>query len=163
MFSALELKLVTGLAALAAVLVMFGLYTAHEREVGAAAIRAQAAEQALAGERASRIESDRRVVAIQGTAHAADQAASAARSDADAARSAGERLRLRLAAAEHSRSASNPATASSGAPEAQATGVPADLFWRVVESAGRYAAIADDAMIAGQACEAGYDGLTVKH
>lgn len=161
MFSALELKLVAGLAALAAVLVMFGLYTAHEREVGAAAIRAQAAEQALTAAQDSIRETNRRTDAVQQKAIDADHAASAARADADAAAAAGDRLRERIAALNRA-GAGHPAAAASSPANASADTVSADLFASVVYSAGRYAAIADAARIAGQACEQSYDALTVR-
>lgn len=158
MFTALEAKILAAIAAIAAALIMFGLYTAHEQKLGAAEAVAVQAQQALAGERAARAESDRRTIAIQQKATNADQAASAARADADAAHSAGERLRQRIAALNRG-AADHSAATPAGAASASADVVSADLFASVVYTAGRYAAIADAARIAGQACQQSYDAL----
>lgn len=85
----------------------------------------------------------------------------AARTDAERAGSALERLQQRLAAAEQrSRDAGNAITAQLGQAAEDAARVRADVFGRVGEAAQLYAAVADDRGIAGATCEKSYD--TVK-
>lgn len=155
----LEAKLIAGGVLLLALLGALWGFIHHERTLGAAEVTAAATAQALAATQENLRESNRRTAAIESTAHDADQAASAARSDADAARSSGERLRERIAALNRS-AADHPAAAASGPASISADTVPADLLASVVYSAGRYAAIADEARIAGQACEQSYRQLT---
>lgn len=160
MFTALEIKILAGLALAAALLVGIWAYDKHQQSLGAAEFKAQAAEQALAATQENLRESTRRTVVVQQEANHADQAASAARADADAAHSAGERLRLRLAAAERGRTAGDPAAAGASA-TADAPGlVPYDVFESVRAAGERLAGYADQSRIAGQACERSYDALT---
>lgn len=159
--SPLLIKVLAGLALIAAVMVGLHLYDVHQQELGAAQFKAQAAEQALTATQENLRESNRRAAAINQKAINADQAASAARVDADAVSTANQRLRQRIAtlnrdATDHS------APAVPGASNSTADVVSADLFTGVVDTAGRYAAIADAARIAGQACEQSYDALTIR-
>lgn len=158
--SPLLIKVLAGLALLAAVMVGLHLYDVHQQELGAAQFKADAAAQALAAEQEAHRESDRRAVAIQGIAHDADQAASAARADADAAHSAGDRLQQRFAALRRS-AALNSAASASGTAGSDTGDLSAYVFRSVREMAGRYAAIADQARISGSGCEQSYDALTV--
>ena len=160
MLSTLEVKILAGLGLMVALLFGIWAYNSHQQSIGAAQAKADAAAQALAGERAARAESDRRAVAIQQEANHADQAASAARADADSARSAADRLRLRLAAAERSRSASDPSATSASAPAGAAVDLYADVLGRTLEAARLIGAFADASRIAGLACQQSYSSLT---
>lgn len=159
MFTSFELK---GIAAVVLVIgLCIGLYAYdnHQQALGAARAIAQQAQQALAATQENLRESNRRTAAIEGTAHDADQAASAARADADAAHSAGDRLRVRLAAAERRRAAGNPSAAGASAATDSPGLVPYDVFEGVRAAGERIAAFADQSRIAGLACERSYGAL----
>lgn len=133
----------------------------HERTLGAATEVAKQATRDLATEKANRVESDRRVTTIQEKANAADTQASAARADAVAARTAGDRLRVRLAAAQRANSAIHPAAACASAPTGDTPStVPWDVFERFRDAAGQYAAFADDLSVRLDACVGSYGALT---
>lgn len=84
----------------------------------------------------------------------------AARTDAERAGSALERLKLRLAAAkQRSRDAGNAITAQLSQAAEDAARVRADVFGRVGEAAQLYAGVADERGIAGSACEKAYDAV----
>lgn len=143
-----------------AILSGLALFTAHEQGIGAAKAEAAQVKQALAGEQAARIESERRVVAIQQKADHADVQASAARADADAARSADDRLRLRLAAAERRRTAVDSATPGASAPADAPAFVPYDVFAGIDGAAGQLGDYADQLRISLDACIGSYNALT---
>ncbi len=84
----------------------------------------------------------------------------AARTDAERAGSALERLQQRLAAAEQrSRHAGNAITAQLSQAAEDAARVRADVLGRVGEAAQLYAGVADERGIAGSACEKAYDAV----
>ncbi|WP_342049860.1 MULTISPECIES: DUF2514 family protein [unclassified Cupriavidus] len=119
--------------------------------------------QALAQVKAvndARIEEQRRTAAQTEIANAAKKEADGARADADAAGDAADRLRQRveqlLTAA---RAAGNTASASAGAPAGAPLGMLADVLERADRRAGILAAYADQAHVAGLACERAYDSL----
>jgi chromosome segregation ATPase len=90
----------------------------------------------------------------------AQEQLAAARTDADRAGSALERLQQRLAAAEQrSRDAGNAITAQLGQAAEDAARMRADVFGRIGAAAQLYAAVADDRGIAGSACEKSYDAV----
>lgn len=90
----------------------------------------------------------------------AQEQLAAARTDAERAGSALERLKLRLAAAEQrSRDAGNAITAQLSQAAEDAARVRADVFGRAGEAAQLYAGIADERGIAGSACEKAYDAV----
>lgn len=147
-----------GVLALALLGAAWGLVH-HVETLGAAQAVADQAKQALAGERAARAESDRRAVAVQQKADHADQAASAARADADAARTADQRLRLRLTAAERGRAAVNSCAADPGASASAPAFVPYDVFAGVDDAAGQLGAYADKLRVSLDACIGSYEAL----
>ncbi|WP_454911113.1 DUF2514 family protein [Stutzerimonas chloritidismutans] len=101
----------------------------------------------------------RQAVTEEADAMAQEQLA-AARTDAERAGSALERLQQRLAAAEQrSRDAGNAITAQLSASAEDAARVRADVFGRVGEAAQLYAGVADERGIAGSACEKAYDAV----
>jgi len=105
-------------------------------------------------------ENQRRQAAIERADADAQKQLDQARSDAERAGSALERLRQRLAAAEQrSRDAGNSITAQLGQAAESAARVRADVLGRLGAAAGLYADIADQRGIAGGACEKSYDGL----
>ena len=161
MFSlSLEAKLIGGaLAALALLLALWGI-AHHFETLGAAKFKAESAEKALAATQENLRESTRREVVVQQEATHADQAASAARADADAAHSAGERLRLRLAAAERSRAASNPGSAASGVSADSPALVPFGVFEGVRSAGEQLAGYADQLRVSLDACIGSYRALT---
>lgn len=163
MLTRLELEAIGGALLLVAALCGFFWVEhlgAEKSEAARTAERAQAQAVAASAIAANTIETSRRVAAVQGAASAAELQASSAAADAAGARSAADRLRVRLAAADSRAASVNPQAASAGAPANPAPGVPADLFWQVVDDAGRYAVDADNARIAGSACERAYGALT---
>lgn len=90
----------------------------------------------------------------------AQERLAAARTDAERAGNALERLQQRLAAAEQrSRDAGNSITAQLGQAAEDTARVRADLFGRLGAAAQLYAGIADQRGIAGVACEKSYDGV----
>ena len=103
-------------------------------------------------------ENQRRQAATEKADAEAQEQLAAARTDAERAGSALERLKLRLAAAEQrSRDAGNAITAQLGQAAEDAARVRADVFGRVGEAAQLYAGVADERGIAGSACEKAYD------
>jgi len=105
-------------------------------------------------------ENQRRQAATEKADAEAQEQLAVARSDAERAGSALERLKLRLAAAEQrSRDAGNAITAQLSQAAEDAARVRADVFGRVGEAAQLYAAVADDRGIAGTACEKSYDAV----
>lgn len=105
-------------------------------------------------------ENQRRQAATEKADAEAQEQLAAARTDAERAGSALERLQQRLAAAEQrSRDAGNAITAQlSQAAEGNAR-VRADVFGRIGEAAQLYAGVADERGIAGSACEKAYDAV----
>lgn len=105
-------------------------------------------------------ENQRRQAATEKADAEAREQLVAARTDAERAGSALERLKLRLAAAEQrSRDAGNAITAQLGQTAEDAARVRADVLGRVGEAAQLYAAVADDRGIAGTACEKSYEAV----
>ncbi|RTL40575.1 MAG: DUF2514 family protein [Burkholderiales bacterium] len=151
----LEAKAAAALLAVAGVLGAVAWAAHHERQIGAAQCRAEVATASAAAASAALVESQRRVTAAQEVAHAADQAASAARSDADRAAAAARRLRDQLAA--RGGTGADDFAASAAGP-ADPT---ANVLGQCVERYRSVAAAADAAVIAGQACERAYRSLSV--
>ncbi|MFG3451149.1 DUF2514 family protein [Stutzerimonas stutzeri] len=105
-------------------------------------------------------ENQRRQVATEKADAEAQEQLAAARTDAERAGSALERLQQRLATAEQrSRDAGNAITAQLSASAEDAARVRADVFGRVGEAAQLYAAVADDRGIAGATCEKSYEAV----
>lgn len=129
---------------------------------GRADDRTRYATAALQQGAAFRAEEQRRAAAQQEASDEAQRLSNRARAAADGARDAGQRLLDRAAAvaARCDRTAADPAPAGSSTPEAGA-GLLAGVLSSAVGEARRYAAIADEARIAGAACERAYDALTV--
>lgn len=128
---------------------------------GREADRAAAAGAAASAIAAYRAEEQRRAAALQETVDVAQTDAALARKDARSAAGAAERLRQHVAALAAScrGGPSDTATASSGAPAAGAGLVLAQLFQRADDRAGELAQYADQARIAGAACERAYEAL----
>lgn len=124
--------------------------------------RLRLVERAVAASEKARTEEQRRVSAVQEVSRDAEKALSLARADAVGARDAAGRLR-RYAdqlAARCDRRPEDP-SAPAGGPPAEAPGaVLAGLLERAESRAGELAAYADEARIAGLACEAAYLSLT---
>lgn len=105
-------------------------------------------------------ENQRRQVETEKADAEAQEQLAAARTDAERAGSALERLQQRLAAAEQrSRDAGNAITARLGQAAEDAARVRADVLGRVGEAAQLYAGVADERGIAGSACEKAYDAV----
>lgn len=109
-----------------------------------------------------REEEERRHIAHQEIERASAQRTQAALADARAAATARDRLLLRVEAlvAAAREAASHPGPAALGAPAGDPIGVLADVLRGVDERAGILAEYADQARIAGLACERSYDALT---
>lgn len=134
-------------------------HAASSARTAAAALAQRDAAEREATALADQSETARRLNKQSEATHDAENKAAAAVAAAAAAVDAAGRLRVRLAAAQASDRRSDPATACRSAPAASGAVVPADLFWRVVDRAGRLAAIADERGIAGEACERAYGAL----
>ncbi len=105
-------------------------------------------------------ENQRRQAATEKADAEAQEQLAAARTDAERAGSALERLQQRLAAAEQrSRNAGNAITAQLSQAAEDAARVRADVFGRIGEAAQLYAGVADERGIAGSACEKAYDAV----
>lgn len=105
-------------------------------------------------------ENQRRQAATEKADAEAQEQLAAARTDAERAGSALERLQQRLAAAEQrSRDAGNAITAQLSASAEDAARVRANVFGRVGEAAQLYAAVADERGIAGLACQKAYSAI----
>lgn len=105
-------------------------------------------------------ENQRRQAAMEKADAEAQEQLAVARSDAERAGSALERLQQRLAAAEQrSRDAGNAITAQLSQAAEGTARVRADLLGRVGEAAQLYAGVADERGIAGSACEKAYEAV----
>ncbi|ANF26047.1 DUF2514 family protein [Stutzerimonas stutzeri] len=103
-------------------------------------------------------ENQRRQAATEKADEQAQEQLASARTDADRAGSALERLQQRLAAAEQRGiKAGNAITAQLGQAAEDAARVRADVFGRIGEAAQLYAAVADERGVAGSACEKAWD------
>ena len=160
-------------AAVAAMAALLGLQTvrlADERadhQTTKADYNQRVANAEKAGRQAvedARAEEQRRTAAVQEIANEAQKELDVARSDADAARSAGERLRDRIAqlTAACRAAASNPDAANAGAPAEVPADLLADVQRRLDEAADGIAGFADKSAAAGKACERSYDALTTR-
>lgn len=105
-------------------------------------------------------ENQRRQAATEKADAEAQEQLEAARSDAERAGTALERLQQRLAASEQrSRDAGNAITAQLSQAAEDAARVRADVLGRVGEAAQLYARVADERGVAGSACEKAYDAV----
>jgi hypothetical protein len=157
-------------AGLVATVIMLGLQSwrlnserlAHAETRQEHAVMVAASEAASRqAEAAARIEEQRRIAALQEVVNETESKLARARADADAARSAGDRLRQRLAELRGtcSRSAGDTAVATVGG-SADATGdLLADVQRRLDDAADELARFADAAHAAGLACEQGWGAL----
>lgn len=129
--------------------------TRHAQHIAALESAARAAVQA------ARAEEQRRYTALQEIATDAQKQLHQARADAAASAGAGHRLRQRIATLTTACSAAPGHPPATGASPATAT--PTDLLHRVQQrlddAADAIAGYADDARIAGQACERAYGAL----
>jgi hypothetical protein len=121
-----------------------------------AAETAQLREQALHG---ALVETTRRQRAAEEVIRVASENLAAARRDAAGAARAAAGLRDHVADLEARAAACDPGSAASRQAAAAAAGMLADLQRRADERAGILAAYADEARIAGEACERAYDSL----
>lgn len=105
-------------------------------------------------------ENQRRQAATEKADAEAQQQLAVARTDAERAGTALERLQQRLAATEQrSRDAGNAITAQLSQAAEGTARVRADLLGRIGEAAQLYAAVADERGIAGATCEKSYDAV----
>jgi len=136
---------------------LFAGFVHHERKVGAEKVVAAAREAAAKATAANQAETQRREVAMKDISNEAQRLSTRAVDDAADARAAGDRL---LDRARRGAAPGNPASAPGGAPGAAAVRVQPDMLRDLVQAAQRYAELADQRGIAGQACERSYDSLT---
>jgi len=133
---------------------------AAEAQADLANYRAEVSERDRRAAMALIQENQRRQAATEKADAEAQEQLAAARSDAERAGSALERLQQRLAAAEQrSRDAGNAITAQLSQAAEGAARVRADVFGRIGEAAQLYAGVADERGIAGSACEKAYDAV----
>lgn len=170
-------------AAVVASLLAFGgaqTWRLHSSQAGEAKAKQEKAEQltawqkqvadgakaALAASEAARAEETRRAAAQQGVIDDAKKQTARAQADAAAARDSHQRLLDRAQAAGRAacsgQGAGNSSPAGGGATALGAGLVPADLLRRSDERSGLLAGYADQARIAGHACERAFDSLTLK-
>jgi hypothetical protein len=136
-----------------------GYFVHKEKAAGAAQCLADGNSKALAATIATQAVSNQRVIAIQGVASVAQSQAVAARADADAARTADEQLRQRLATLGRTRAA-HPALAAGGQCDAGADLVPADVFGRIDDAATELGSYADNLRVELGACTGSYAALS---
>lgn len=160
-------------AALVAVSLLLGLQTfrlageqrdhANTRTAHAEKVQ-EFAESARKATEDAAAESLRRAEAIQGVTEYANKQIDQARSDADAARAAGDGLRKRFAtlAATCGATASDSKAASSGEAAGSAGAVLTNVLERLDDAAGILAQYADESRAAGLACERSYMALNPK-
>ncbi|GAB6387216.1 DUF2514 family protein [Stutzerimonas marianensis] len=133
---------------------------ASKAQADLADYRAEVSERDRRAAMAVTQENQRRQAATEKADAEAQEKLAAARTGAERAGSALERLQQRLAAAEQrSRDAGNAITAQLGQAAEDAARVRADLFGRVGEAAQLYARVADERAIAGSTCERTYDSV----
>jgi hypothetical protein len=118
------------------------------------------AVQTQAAEVAARAEETRRESEKQKVIDEARTETAAAQSAASDAAIAAVGLRQRVAALVAASRATSHSSAASGSAPADPIPVLADVLSRIDEAAGRFATAADNARIAGKACEASYGSLT---
>jgi hypothetical protein len=123
--------------------------------------RAALAAAAQTAEAAARAEEQRRVAAVEEIRRGAQEQLDRVAADAAAARTAGNRLRDRVAilTAACSRTPGDPAAAAGSPPTADTRVLLADVFSEVERTGREMAAAADRARLAGAACERAYDAL----
>lgn len=140
--------------------VMSAQSVASKAQADLATYRAEVSERDRRAAMALIQENQRRQAATEKADAEAQEQLAAARTDAERAGSALERLKLRLAASEQrSRDAGNAITAQLGQAAEGAARVRADVLGRVGEAAQLYAGVADERGIAGSACEKAYDAV----
>lgn len=121
---------------------------------------ASAASAALAASEKNRAIEAQRTQDVKEAANEAQRMSIHARDDGAAVGTALDRLYQRTAAAAGGGQAASHSVAAAGSSPAQGDGLRADVLRSVGDEARRYAGIADDARIAGLACERSYDALT---
>lgn len=139
----------------------FAMFTAHEQSLGEEKNKAEVAQASLKLAQDNVAKSAQIVATQQGVIHDAQLQAGAA--SAAAARASAERdaFRVRLNAyLSASRGPRLAPPASGSAPAADPLDVLADVLGRADDRAQALAAYADQARIAGLACERSYDSLT---
>lgn len=162
MFTALEIKILAGVALVVALLLGVWAYNKHEQALGAASLRAEVAEVGASQAISSAAKSATMLAATQETVHVAQaqlQAASAAAGAADRQRTA---LLVQLAELRR-RAVSHDPAASSGSPSldgGDAIGVLADVLGRSDARASIVDELADRRRIRAEACERWADSLT---
>ena len=140
--------------------VLSAQYVASKAQADLASYRAEVSERDRRAAMAVIQENQRRQAETEKADAEAQEQLAAARTDAERAGSALERLKLRIAAAEQrSRDAGNAITAQLSQAAEDAARVRADVFGRVGEAAQLYAGVADERGIAGSACEKAYDAV----
>lgn len=148
--------------ALVAALMWAGLLL-HQRDTARAEFadyRAATEQQARLATDAARAAEAQIQTSQQEAIHAANLATTTAQSDAADARSAADRLRQRARTlAATSCPAADPGAIASGPPADPPADLLADLLGRVDGAAGEIGRYADQARIAGRACERSYDAL----
>ncbi len=152
-----------------ALLLGYGAWTHHQREIGRDEVRmewakAREVQQAAALKQAaeSAAETKRRLAAQKEAQNARDAQIVQARRDAWAAAAAADSLRSQLDAfATATRTAScNPAPANDSAAAPSAVDLLADMYSRTDERAGILAIALDRSHAAGQQCVQAYEALT---
>lgn len=158
MLTALELKIIAGVLAIASLLVGFGLYSAHERSLGEAESRAAVAVAGAAQTASAASETQRRLIETQETVHVAQLQAGNASAAASAAARERDAARLQLDAYVRRRAMSADPAASSGSAPAD-DGLLAQLLDASWQRNLDLAAEADARGVAGGACERWADSL----
>lgn len=137
---------------------VWGAWQKHEATAAANTLRqhdAEVAAETLKASQAAQAETQRRLTAQREVTDEATRQAAVAASAAAGARTALERLRAQLAASAPSRSASDPAPAGG-----RQAAVMVDVLGQCAGRLQVVAAVADDAINRGRACEAAYGSLT---
>lgn len=165
MFTALEIKILAGLALAAALLLGLHFYDAHQRALGAAENKAEVAQASMKIAQDNATKSAQIVATQQGVIHDAQVQASASSAAAARAAAARDAFRVQLDAyvsASRGPHYPGPASGSEAISGGDPIGVLADVLGRADARADITEGVADARRIRATACERAYDALSSK-
>ncbi len=162
--NALGIKLLIGAFLMVAAVFTWNAYTdslvATGDKAGYQRAQREYKDAELKAVQAVRAEEGRRIAALQGVIVESHKDLAAARAAGAAAVTAGERLRVQLAAVRRVGAAASSGTPAGGPPADTSGDLLAHVQRRLDEAADGVARFGDEGHIAGRACERAYQALT---
>ncbi len=158
--TALEIKLLGGLALLIALVLGLHFYDAHQQALGKAQLQAGIDAQHAKDIADASAHNEQIHAAQEATDHEANKFNLQAQLAAPRARSAADGLQQRFAAINGGCVPGDPAASAGGPAASSASDLRADVLRRVAEAALAVASAADGSRGAGQRAEGRYDALT---